>query len=87
MDVITRRALKGLNVEAQGAGRNPRQRGSCLARGAKWSDDDHDASPWIQAGALQNSQSPVDTRGGGDGTSIELQKFRRCPVLLTFQNN
>jgi hypothetical protein len=29
-------------------------------------------SPLVQAGALQNSQSPVDTRGGGDGTSMEL---------------
>jgi hypothetical protein len=40
-----------------------------------------------QAGALQNSQSPVDTEGGGDAASIELQEFRRCSVLLTFQNN
>jgi hypothetical protein len=38
-----------------------------------------------QAGTLQNSQSPVDTEGGGDGGSIELQKPRRCSVLLTFQ--
>jgi hypothetical protein len=38
-----------------------------------------------QAGTLQNSQSPVDTEGGGDGGSIELQKLRRCSVLLTFQ--
>jgi hypothetical protein len=44
-------------------------------------------SPLVQAGALQNSQSPVDTEGGGDGASIELQEFRRCSVLLTFQNN
>ena len=28
-------------------------------------------SPLVQAGALQNSQSPVDTRGGGDGPSME----------------
>jgi hypothetical protein len=48
MDVIARRALKRLNVEAQEAGCNARQPGSCLARGAKWSDDDHDASPWIR---------------------------------------
>ena len=38
-----------------------------------------------QAGTLQNSQSPVDTEGVGDGASIELQKLRRCSVLLTFQ--
>ena len=28
-------------------------------------------SPLFQAGALQNSQSPVDTRGGGDGAHME----------------
>jgi hypothetical protein len=28
-------------------------------------------SPLVQAGALQNSQSPVDTEGGGDGPSME----------------
>jgi hypothetical protein len=46
MDVIARRALKRLDVETCGTGRNPHQRGSCLAREAKWSDNDHDASPW-----------------------------------------
>jgi hypothetical protein len=38
-----------------------------LAHRAKWSLDDHDASPLLQAGALQNSQSPVVAEGGGDG--------------------
>jgi hypothetical protein len=38
-----------------------------------------------QAGKLQNSQSPVDIEGVGNGASIELQKLRRCSVLLTFQ--
>jgi hypothetical protein len=28
-------------------------------------------SPLVQAGALQNSQSPVDTEGGGDESSME----------------
>ena len=28
-------------------------------------------SPLFQAGALQNSQSPVDTEGDGDGASME----------------
>jgi hypothetical protein len=28
-------------------------------------------SPLVQAGALQNSQSPVDTEGDGDGASME----------------
>jgi hypothetical protein len=29
-------------------------------------------SPLVQAGALQNSQSPVDTEGGGDGAPWNL---------------
>ena len=43
-------------------------------------------SPLVQAGALQNSQSPVDTRGGGDRTSMEL--FAIPPLVniaLTFE--
>ena len=32
-------------------------------------------SPLVQAGALQNSQSPVDTEGDGDGSSVELLTF------------
>jgi hypothetical protein len=39
-------------------------------------------SPLVQAGALQNSQSPVDTEGGGDGASMEPLKFYRCSNLL-----
>ena len=65
MDVIARRAFERPDVEAHGAGCNPRQHSSCLARGAKWSQDDHDAIALVQAGALQNSQSPVDTEEGG----------------------
>ena len=62
MDVITRRAFERPDVEAHGAGCNPRQHGSCLAHGAKGSLDGHDAIAFlVQAGALQNSQSPVDT--------------------------
>jgi hypothetical protein len=42
-------------------------------------------SPLVQAGALQNSQSPVDTEGGGDGATIELLLCRRWSILLTFE--
>ena len=42
-------------------------------------------SPLVQAGALQNSQSPVDTEGGGDGTSVEPLKLYRCSILLIFE--
>ena len=43
MDALTRRAFERPDVEADGAGCNPRQHSSGLARGAKWSEDDHDA--------------------------------------------
>ena len=36
MDVFARRAFERLDVEANGAGGNPRQHGSRLARGAEW---------------------------------------------------
>jgi hypothetical protein len=48
-------------------------------------------SPLVQAGALQNSPSPVDTRGGGDGISLEpfaipplfhFAHFRKVNVLV-----
>ena len=42
-------------------------------------------SPLVQAGALQNSQSPVDTEGGGDGASMEPSRSRRWSILLTFE--
>ena len=42
-------------------------------------------SPLVQAGALQNSQSPVDTEGGGDGASLEPLKLYRCSILLIFE--
>jgi hypothetical protein len=37
MDVLARRAPNLPNVDVRGAGCNPRQGGSRLARGAKWS--------------------------------------------------
>ena len=51
-------------------------------------------SPLVQAGALQNSQSPVDTRGGGDGISLEpfaipalvnIAHFRKVNTALMWQ--
>ena len=53
MDVIARRALERPDVEANGAGCNPRQHGSCLAGGAKWtSQDDHDAIAFGSGGSV-----------------------------------
>jgi hypothetical protein len=42
-------------------------------------------SPLVQAGALQNSQSPVDTEGGGDDPRMHPLKFHRWSILTTFQ--
>ena len=42
-------------------------------------------SPLVQAGALQNSQSPVDTEGDGDGASMGPLKFYHCSILLIFE--
>jgi hypothetical protein len=39
----------------------------------------------VQAGALQNSQSPAGAVRGGDGASMEPAKLHGCAVLLTFQ--
>ena len=78
MDVMARRALERLDVEANRAGGNPCQHSCRFARGAEWSLV-HDASPLVQAGALQNSQSPVDTEGDGDSGSME--PFRVLPLV------
>jgi hypothetical protein len=39
-----------------------------------------------QAGALQNSQSPVDAERVGDQATMDPPKFERCSILLTFQS-
>jgi hypothetical protein len=39
----------------------------------------------VQAGALQNSQSPAVAVRGGDEASMEPANLRRCSILLTFQ--
>ena len=84
MDVIARRAFERPDVKADGARCNPREHRSCLARGANWSQDGHDAIAFVQAGALQNSQSPVDTEGDGDGGSMQPSRSRRWSILTTF---
>jgi hypothetical protein len=48
VDVIASGTLERSNVKAGGARGNAGQHGSCLARGARWPQDNHDASPWIR---------------------------------------
>ena len=42
-------------------------------------------SPLVQAGALQNSQSPVVTEGAVMEPSVEPLRSRRWSILLTFE--
>ena len=42
-------------------------------------------SPLVQAGALQNSQSPVDTEGAVMGAPWNPSRSRRWSILLTFE--
>ena len=43
-------------------------------------------SPLVQAGALQDSQSPVDTEGGGDQPAWNVSRSHRWSILLTSEN-
>ena len=86
MDVIARRAFERPDVEANRASGNPRQLGARLAHRAEWSLDDHMMLRLlVQAGALQNSQSPIDTAGAVMGPAWNLRDPRRWSILLTFE--
>ena len=43
MNVIACRTFECSDIKAGRAGSDPRQHGSCLACGARWSQDNHDA--------------------------------------------
>ena len=85
MDVIARRAFERPNVEADGAGCNPHERGSCLARGAKWSQDEHDAIAFGSGGSVTELSVTGRYRGGGDEPSVEPPRSRRWSISLTFE--
>ena len=85
MDVIARRAFERPDVEANRAGGNPRQHGSCLAHGAKWSQDGHDAIAFGSGGSVTELSVTGRYRGGGDGVSVELLTLSRCSILLIFE--
>ena len=64
VDVIASGALKRPYIEARRAGRDPRQPRGCLAHWTAWPGTmEHDAH-LDQAGALRDSQSPVDVESG-----------------------
>jgi hypothetical protein len=75
------RALERADVKTRGTGGNAGQHGSCLARGAKWPQDEHDASPWIRRESY-SSQSPVDAVMD---PAWNRRLVRRCSILLTFE--
>jgi hypothetical protein len=81
MDVIASGALKRPDIEPIRSGRNPRQHRRCLTFRTLWSVTEHDAFA-LEAGALQNSQSPVAAVRGGDEAIMEPQPFRRWSILL-----
>ena len=89
MDVIARRAFERPDVEANRAGGNPRQHGSRLAHGAKWSQDGHDAIAFGSGGSVTELSVTGRYRGGGDGgdgPSMELPLSCRWSILLTLES-
>src|SRR5258705_5396172 len=84
MDVIARRAFERPDVKADGAGCNRREHRSCLARGANWSQDGHDAIALGSGGSVTELSVTGRYRGGGDGTSMERPLSPRWSILLTF---
>ena len=85
MDVIACRAFERPDVEANRAGCNPRQHGSCLAGGADWSPDGHDAIASSSGGSATELSVTGIYRGGGDAASLEPLKFYCCSILLIFE--
>jgi len=89
VDVIASGAFKRPDIKARGAGCNPHQHRRCLARWT-WRSGmgEHDCTPSsCGESTIELSVTGSCRVGSGDGTSIGLQGFRRCSVLLTFQNN
>ena len=84
MNVIAGGALECPDVKTRGTGCDAGQHGSCLARRAKWPEDDHDASPWIrrESYALSHRWMP---KWGGDGTNMRFRT--REPVINIAQSS
>jgi len=92
MDLFARRAFERPDVEANRAGCNPRQHGTCLAGGAKWtSQDDHDAIAFGSGGSVTELSVTGRYRGADDGATVEpiaipalvnFAHFRKVNVLV-----
>src|SRR5712671_2063812 len=84
MDMIARRALERPDVKADGAPCNPRQHSSCLARGAVWSQDGHDAIASSSGGSVTKLSVTGRYRLGAVIEPACTSKVRsRWSILLT----
>jgi hypothetical protein len=83
--MIARRAFERPDVETHRARCNPRQRCACLAGGAKWPQDDHDAIASSSGGSVTELSVTGRYRGGGDGPAWNLRDPHCWSILLTFQ--
>jgi hypothetical protein len=62
--MMARRAFERPDVKADGARCNPRQHSSCLAGGADWSPDGHDAIASSLGGSVTELSVTGRYRGG-----------------------
>jgi hypothetical protein len=85
VDEIASRTLKRRDVKALGAARDSREYRCRIALRARWAWKGNHIARRGQAGALQNSQSPVVAEPCGDGTSMEPPPDYRCSILLIFE--
>jgi len=83
VDVIASWTLERSNVKAGGARGNAGRHGSCLARGARWPQDNHDAS--LSGGSTTLSVTGGCRGWGGDTTTMEPRPSWRWSILLTFE--
>jgi hypothetical protein len=84
MDIIARRTFERPGIEAHGARCSPRQHGSCLAHGAKWSEDNHDAIASGSGGSATGLSVTGRYRGGAvitqHGTFRDLTAGQFCSL-------
>ena len=78
-------AFERLDVEADGAGCNPRQHSSCLAGGADWSPNGHDAIASSSGGSVTELSVTGRYRGGAVMGHRGPSEVYRCSILLTFE--
>jgi len=86
MNLIASRTFECSDIKAGRAGSDQRQHGSCLACGARWSQDNHDARLGSGGSVTELSVTGSCQKRGGDATTIEPSRPRRWSILLIFRN-